>query len=306
MVDFTNLINLQLQIFILIGIGYFFTKKGIITKSSRQTLTDLVINLILPCNIICSYMIEFNLEILKACAYIFVVSILIQLACQVFSKVFYPFATEEQKKVLSYATLCSNAGFMGNPLVEGIYGPQGLLYASIFLIPQRVVMWSAGVSCFSNTKGKGVLKKVLTHPCIVATFIGLFFMLTQLEMPVFAYKTLKSISGCTTTFSIIVIGSILSEFPLSEIKNKLSFYYSFIRLIVMPLIIGIICIFCKLPPLVTAVATVLVGMPAGTTTAILAEKYKGDSKLAVQLVFLSTLLSLLTIPLICVVLEMVL
>ncbi len=306
MVDFNNLITLQLEIFILMLIGYFLTKIGMITKSSRQTLNDLVINLILPCNIIHSYMIEFNMDILKSCAAILAISILIQLGCHLFSHRFYPFASKEQMKVLSYATLCSNAGFMGNPLIEGIYGSMGLLYASIFLIPQRIVMWSAGVSCFTDTKGKDVFKRVITHPCIIATIIGLFLMLTQIPLPTFLDNTIDAISGCTTTFSIIVIGSILSDFPFREVVNKLSVYYSFIRLLVVPAIVGIICVLCKVPALVTAVATVLVGMPAGTTTAILAEKYHSDSKLAVQLVFLSTALSLFTIPVICLVLEMVL
>ena len=92
----------------------------------------------------------------------------IQLACWGLGKLLYRFAPEPRRKVLQYATLCSNAGFMGNPIVEGIYGAQGLLYASVYLIPLRFFMWSAGLSCFTHTTARETLKKLALHPCIIA------------------------------------------------------------------------------------------------------------------------------------------
>ena len=195
---------------------------------------------------------------------------------------------------------------MGNPVVQEIYGDQGLLLASIFLIPQRIVMWSAGISCFTNEKGKNALKKVMTHPCIIAVFIGVLIMITQLSFPQFVVKTIDVLSQCTTALSMLVIGSILSEINIKSVISKLSLYYSFIRLVFIPLLVLISCIIFKVPYLVTAVSVVLAGMPAGTTTAILAEKYNGDSKLAVRLVFISTLLSLFTIPMLCLLVNTVL
>ena len=108
-----------------------------------------------------------------------------------------------------------------------------------------------------------------------------------------------------TIMGLIVIGGILAEIKIRDVINRLTLYYSFIRLILIPLLVLFSCAIVNLPPLVTAVATVLAGMPAGSTTAILAEKYDGDSNLAVEIVFLSTALSLLTIPLLCLVINMV-
>ena len=120
---------------------------------------------------------------------------------------------------------------MGNPVVQEIYGDQGLLLASIFLIPQRIVMWSAGVKCFTNEKGKNAIKKVITHPCILAVFIGMFLMISQIQLPEFATKTIDVLSQCTTALSMIVIGGILSEISIKSVVSKLSLYYCFIRLI---------------------------------------------------------------------------
>lgn len=305
MVDFNNLINLQVEIFILMIIGYLLRKVNIISKENRKSFTDLVIYIVLPANIIYSFMIEMNEEIIKSGLAILIVSIIIQLACQIFGKYFFIKCNKDEQSVLQYGTICSNAGFMGSPLIQGIYGLDGLLFASIYLIPQRIVMWSGGVACFTSAKGKDVIKKVITHPCIIAVFIGLIIMISQVQLPACLTISIKALSNCTMALSMIVIGGILAEINVKEVFNRLTFYYSFIRLIFIPLIVFGFCVMVKVPPLVSAVATVLAGMPAGSTTAILAEKYDGNSKLAVEIVFLSTALSLITIPVICLIINMV-
>lgn len=304
-VDFNNLMDLQIEIFILMIIGYILRKTNIISKENRKSLTDLVIYIILPANIIYSFMIKMDETIIKSGFTILIVSIVIQLGCQVFGKYFFIKAAPRQQSVLQYGTICSNAGFMGSPLIQGLYGLDGLLFASIYLIPQRIVMWSGGVACFTSAKGKEVVKKVITHPCIIAVFIGLIIMIGQIKLPNCINISIKSLSGCTMSLSMIVIGGILAEIRFKDVISKMTIYYSFIRLILIPLLVLFGCVIVKLPVLVTAVATVLAGMPAGSTTAILAEKYNGDSKLAVEIVFLSTALSLITIPLLCLIINMV-
>lgn len=303
MIEYSNLFNMQIMIFILTAAGYILRKLNIISSDCRAGLTNLVIDLVLPCNIIYSFMINFSKDVLKSGLVILVISIVIQIVCYFLGYVLYGKTTEEERKVLKYGTICSNAGFLGNPLVEGIYGSMGLLYASIYLIPQRICMWSAGVSCFTDSKGKNVVKKVLTHPCIVAVMIGLIIMIFQIRLPGFAVSSIKTISGCTTTLSMIVIGGILAEIELKTVVSRLNIYYCIIRLVIIPAAVLAVCALLKINPLVTAVSTVLAGMPAGSTTAILAAKYECDEKFAVKIVFLSTVLSLITIPVLCVLVE---
>lgn len=305
MVDFNNLIDLQFEIFILMIIGYILRKTNIISKEHRKSLTDLVIYVVLPANIVYSFMIKMDHQIIKNGLAILIVSVIIQLACQFLGKYFFIKTTKRQQSVLQYGTICSNAGFMGSPLIQGLYGLDGLLFASIYLIPQRIVMWSGGVACFTSAKGKDVIKKVITHPCIIAVFIGLIIMIGQIQLPRFLNVSIQALSNCTMALSMIVIGGILGEIRIKDVISKLTVYYSFIRLILIPMLVLAGCALAGLPPLVIAVSTVLAGMPAGSTTAILAEKYAGDAKLAVEIVFLSTALSLFTIPLLCLVINMI-
>lgn len=298
-----SVIDLQITIFLLMSAGYIMTKMKILTPESKKPLTDLVIDFILPCNIIVSFMIEMNRDIFISCFAILCASIVIQLFSTFAGRFLYPVRDKGKLAVLKYATICSNAGFIGNPVVEGLYGAQGLLYASIYLIPQRIVMWSAGIACFTPAKGRDVIKKVITHPCIIAVFIGFAVMLMPFSLPAGAVMALNTASNCTTGLSMIIIGHILAGIDIKTVISRLNIYYCVIRLIVLPLIVLAGCLLFSLDPLVTSVCVVLSGMPAGATTAILAAKYDGDEEFAAKIVFLSTLLSLITIPMLCVIME---
>lgn len=299
----SSLINLQGMLFLLVAAGVILRKMGILPDSAKQVLTDLVIDLILPCNIISSFLIEFNLDILKGFAVILLIATLIQFGCLIIANTFYNKEPDRRKKVLQYGTVCSNAGFMGNPIAEGVYGAEGLMYASIFLVPQRIVMWSAGVSYFTESPDrKTVVKKVLTHPCIVAVYIGLFFMITQISMPVFLENTIRNVGGCTTAVSMILIGTILAEVKAGSILDKGIMKYTLIRLFFIPFLVFICCRLFPVRPMISGVSVLLTGMPAGSTTAILAAKYDGDYIFATKCVVVTTLLSLVTIPLWCMIL----
>ena len=166
--EMSGLLNLQGEMFLLLVAGAVMRRKGILPASAKDILTDLVLYLVLPCNIIHSFRMEFDLKILGSVLAVIVVAVMIQVLCMVLSRILYNKEEPGRKKVFQYATLVSNAGFMGNPIAEGVFGAQGLMYASIYLVPQRIVMWSAGIACFTESSSlKEVAKKVATHPCIV-------------------------------------------------------------------------------------------------------------------------------------------
>jgi len=300
MIDLSNLLNLQITIFCLMAAGFVLTKTQILSADARKPLSNLLINFILPCNMITSFLMEFNHKILMDCLVILIVSICIQVFAVLTSKYFYPKTTDSKLPVLRYGTIASNAGFMGNPIAQGLYGDQELLYASIYLIPMRTVMWSFGVACFTGTKGKGVVKKILTHPCIIAVFIGLFLMITQIQLPKGIEQTLRYAGNANTALSMILIGNILAEVHASEILDTKAWWYCTVRLAIIPIIVLMICNFAGIDEMVKQVSVVLSGMPAAATTAILAAKYDGDTHFAAKIVFISTLLSMLSVPLLCI------
>lgn len=300
MVDMGTLSTLLITIFLLVMAGYIMTKIGVLPKSARGPLSDLVIDFILPCNIITSFMLEFNQEILKSCLSILIVAICLEIFTILVGGRLYSRKNEGEHTVLKYSTIVSNAGFLGSPIAQGLYGEIGLLYSSVYLVPVRIFMWSAGMACFAGTKGKGVIKKVLTHPCIIAVAIGMVLMIGQIQLPASIEKTLRSAGSCNTALCMLVIGNILAEIPIRDVFSRKTFWFCAVRLLIIPMIVYASCRLAGVDQIVTGVATVLAGMPAPATSAILAAKYNGDEHFAVKIVFLSTVLSMVTIPLLCV------
>ncbi len=296
MQQFQNLLNSQFQIFIFTLIGFLCSKLALINKEQRKGLNNLIIYIILPANIVNSFFIKLTPTLLISCISILFVSIGIQIFCLFISSILYIKMSKQKRCILEYATICSNAGFLGNPLVDSIYGSQGLLYASIYLIPQRIIMWSAGISRFTSTTSKEVLKKVLTHPCIIAVEIGMLIMILQFQFPVCVELSIKSLSSCITPLSMFVIGGILADTDYRSFFDKTTILFTILRLILIPFVVFICCYFLQLDSLVICVATILSGMPAGTTTALLASQYNGDEEFAAKCIFTSTIFSLLTIP----------
>ena len=295
--ELQGLLDLQLMMFVLMSVGYVLRKNGTVTKEGRSVLTDLIINVILPCNIITAFCIDFDRKILISGMQVLVISVVLQLFCTFLAAFAYRKVDKKKRMVLQYATVCSNAGFLGNPIAEGLYGFMGLLYASIYLIPQRIVMWSAGVSYFTESPSKrDVIKKVLKHPCIIAVEIGIIMMLTGFRFPEFLQRSVKSLGGCTTAITMLFIGTVLADAGLHNLLSRMTVLFSVVRLILIPFAVAAGCYLFHVGGTAAGLSVVLAAMPAGSTTAILAAKYHGDEVFATQCVVITTVLSMIILP----------
>ena len=290
MPEFSTMLDLQAQMMLLLAIGVFLAKKKLITDQGRACLTDLLLFIILPANIIQSFRIEFNAEIFRSTRDILILSILLQVL---------------------YGVVCAVC-YNRYPLAEGLFGGVGLLLASFYMIPQRIVMWSVGVSYFMQDAAPAtpeekkkhrlaVLRKTITHPCIASVFVGMVIMLTQWQLPTFLGKAVQCTSSCNMTMSMFLIGAIIGSRNLHPLLDKDVIIYCIIRLFLMPLVVLVGCRAAHVGQLATGVAVVLAGMPMGGTTPILAEKYGADSTFASKCTAISTVLSLITTPLWCLV-----
>ena len=298
--SFSGLFQTQGMLFLTMLIGYIFGKKGLADDNGKSLLTDLVLFVTLPASILKSFQIEFNHQILIACMTIAIAGVVIQIGSYVLGMFLYKHYGESRKKVLQYATICSNAGILGNPIAEGIFGQMGMMYASIYVIPQRIFMWSVGLTYFTEAPDKKTLcKKVATHPCILSVLIGFLLMVTQIRLPEVLNVTIKTVAGANTFLAMALVGLILSKVKLTELVERDTIYYAFIRLVFVPLLVYIGCRLASVDDLVTGVSVVLAAMPAASVTAVMASKYKKDEAFATKCVVFTTLLSLVTVPVWC-------
>lgn len=302
MPDITPPLSLIGKLFILMAIGFMLRKREIIPEEGTKLLTDLIICLILPCNIICSFLTELGEDAFSQTVEIFILSVVIQAVCYFFGKFLYRRCEKKHQTVLQYATVCSNSGILGTPIAEGIFGSEGAVFAAVYLIPVRVVMWTLGLSLFTKKKSGFSLKKVISHPCVVAALIGLFLMLTGLTPPRPITETMRAIGNCNTAISMILIGSIMAGMDIHLLTHRDTWYYSVIRLVVLPLFLLLACNLVQSTTLIRNISVVLTAMPAGSTTAMLALKYDSDAEFASACITVTTLLSLAVVPIWCAVL----
>ena len=299
------MLRLQFIIFALIGIGFFVKKKGMVSREGQKNITDLVINVILPCNIVTSFVQELPESALRECATIFLISVGAEVLYMLYSEFAYRNVEENKKKCLTYGTLVSNAGFLGNPVAEGVYGPMGLMLASVYLIPVRVIMWSKGIAIFSGESDRrGTIKKVITHPCVIACMTGIVIMLAEIFanisiVPAWILSLLQTVGRCNTALSMMVIGMILSDIDLQQLLDRAVLRYTVDRLLILPGLLGLILLVLQRCGLVYGlsprVSVLLAAMPAPATTSMLASKYDCAPDFATKMVIASTICSIPTI-----------
>ena len=203
---YETMANLMGMMFLLIMTGFMLRKFGLITDAGKKCITDVLLYAILPCNIIKAFTADLGSDRWREFAVLLVVAVAVQVLALIICHFCYNRMNAGEKAVYQYATVCSNSGFLGNPVAESVFGSMGLLYASVFLIPQRVVMWTAGVSYFTReTDKRKAYKKILIHPSMIATYIGFIILIFHLTIPTPIYKAVVSLSNCTTAMTMMYV-----------------------------------------------------------------------------------------------------
>ena len=297
-----DIFSLQGTLFAMMLIGAWMKKRGIIDDNGKKCLTDLCVNMVSPCNIFKSCLIEFNMGIFKSCAMLLLSAVILQVLCLTLNKFIFNRYQPQQRKVLQYCTIVPMSGFLGNPIAEGIYDELGVLYTSIFLIPMRVVMWSVGTTYFvadAEVDRKKVLKNVMTHPCLVAIYLGLICMVTQIQLPSVVTETVRYIGSCNSALTMFIVGTILADVKLTTIVNRDTLIFSVFRLAILPAVALGVGRVLGLDSVSLGVSVLMTGMPAGATAAIFAARYGSDAPFATKCVVMTTLVSMLTLPMWC-------
>lgn len=293
-----DLLALQSELVLMMCVGFVLRKKGILTDDARSSLSEIAFTLLIPCSTIKSYLNSTGLSVLQSCWRLLLVAVLMQSLCVALNHVLYQKQPESHRHLLQYMTLCSNSGFLGVAVSGSLYGDLGLLYNSVYIVPQRIFMWTVGMGYFQEkASGRKTLKKAFLHPCLVGMYIGLALMIFQIQMPGPVVKTVTAFGNCVTPVAMLITGAVLTDIDFKTFLNKESLYFSVIRLVLLPLIAFLICTLLSLNSTAKNIATLMAGMPAATITVLFTAKYGGNAKLATKCVVLTTFLSTFTIPL---------
>lgn len=296
MESFLRMLNAQMILLVYLAVGMYCVKVGLIDRDSKEKLVDIILRITLPCMIFNSFNKPLTPEVMKQTALILVVAVSISILSFLLGKVIYNKYPQKKKSILQYCTLVNNSGFLGMPMVSAVYGSEGLFAASIFIIPNRIFMWTAGLAMFTTADFRTKCKNILLNPCIVTVFLGIARRMTGFPVPEFLDTAIANTGAVTTPLSMMVIGTMLIGVPWKKLLEPSIFRLAFVRLIALPLVALFILNLIDAQPLLAGVSLILTGMPAGSTSALLAAKYGADEDYASRCIVTTTIMSLATIP----------
>jgi predicted permease len=209
------------------------------------------------------------------------------------------FAKEEHRGLFSFMTIFGNVGFMGFPVIASIFGSEAVFYASMFNIPFGFLAYSMGIYLITGgtEKGKFDFKLLLLQPPLIATFLSVIILYTKVHIPVPIADAVSMLGDMIIPLAMIIIGGSLGDMKLKDVFSGWRGYmFSFIKLILVPIIVwSILRLFVK-DQEILGIATVIAGMPVATIATMFSIEYGGNEKLSAKMQFVSTILSVVSIP----------
>ncbi|MBP5280652.1 MAG: AEC family transporter, partial [Erysipelotrichaceae bacterium] len=203
-------------------------------------------------------------------------------------------------RIGEFSAAFSNAGFIGIPLVQATFGSHAVFYISMMVVLVNFLQWTYGVFTITDDKSYIDLRKVIRNPIVIAVFIGLVIYFSGIRMPALVDNVFDIISAINTPLAMMASGVYLAQSELLDMLKKKDVYLvCFVRLIIIPMVIMAVFTFLPLGSEQIKLAILLAAScPVGSNVAIFAQQYNKDYRKAIEYVCVSTILSILTLPLI--------
>lgn len=289
------IVNQMGIMFLLIFFGYFLMKKKILTNEGTQQIANMLTKFITPIILINAFTQDFESNQIGLLLMTMVVSFVLLLSRALLNH----FLLNKEQRIDKFAAVFSNSNFMGIPLVMSVLGYEGVFFMTGYMVVSVSFQWTYGVYTVTGDKRRVQLKNALLNPAFIGLYIGLFFYLTQIQLPSVIGETFSSLASLNTPLAMILLGSYVANSKLSEIfTSKAAYWSAALRLLIYPLVGTAILWFLPIDNyLVLMVLTIASATPSAVNTALFSQIYGGDYLYGARIVVLATLLSIITLPL---------
>lgn len=297
--DIQALFEKMVVLFTILFAGFFCGKAGIMDVESNKSLSRLVANLTNPMLVLASVMTDERLlspaevlqvTLLAAGGYAFLIA----------SSLLLPRLLHlgpRERGPYRFFYIFSNIGFMGYPLVRAMFGEGAMFHLTIFVLFFQLVCWSYGAQTISGEGRFRLSWRILKTPCVLSALLAYAIYLSGVHIPRIVADVVKTTGEITSPLAMLILGCALSQCSLRDVFGRPKLYLlALIKLIVVPLAaVFVLRTFIK-DPLLLSLTTVVLAMPAATNATILTYQNHGDDRLAASGVFLTTLLSVASVP----------
>lgn len=282
--------------FILMAIGFYFFKAKVLTEKGSAELGAILLRLVIPVVIINSFWVEKTSEQTK----LILESSLVSIVAMTISVGIGAILFGKKDGVACFSTAFSNAGFIGIPLVQAVLGQEAVSYISVMIVIINIFQFTFGIYVITGDKSVMNIKAVLTKPANFAVFVGLFLYFFEIPKPEMVTTLFTTITNLNTPLAMFISGSQLAQTDIvAMLLRKRNWILSIIRLVLVPSVILVAFKFLPIGSIDLKLAIFIAAAgPAGMNGAIFAQQFHKNYTEAVEQVCLSTLLCLITLPII--------
>ena len=294
--DIMVVFQTMLKLFLLLVLGFVLFKCHIFDEYTNKKISALIVNVASPMLIISSIAgVEGND---KSIVFLMIgAGILMYIGFIILGKIInriFPFPKKDWP-VYECMVVFANTGFMGYPVLLDVFGQEAVFYASLIHMAFNFFVYTYEILCLTksdDSEFKLNFKQLLT-PGIVLIFIGILIYLFDMQLPSVLMDTINSIGSLTAPLSMMMIGSSLAVYPIKD-----SFVFAFVRLIIVPFMTMIVCRLLHINPYYANITIITNAMPVGSMVLMLATQYNANVKIVTKNIVVSTLLSVITIPIV--------
>ena len=279
---------------LLMAVGILLSRKGFLSPQGTKDLGAILLRIIIPCVIVKSYITTYSRERLLELA----LSAGLALVAFILAMGIAYLVYGKRRRIENFAAAFCNAGFIGIPLAQAVIGDEGVFYMAASVALLNLFQWTYGVYIMTDRRDSISAKTIAKNPVVIAIVIGIALFLSRLPVPGIVTSTLGYIAGMNAPVAMILMGTYMAKLPWRKLLDKRAYGCVLLRLVVIPAVV--LAVFWALPITnqnVALAAYLAAATPVGANICVFAQQYDCDYEFSVVTVCLSTVLSIVTVPL---------
>lgn len=300
--DIMVVFQTMLKLFLLLILGFVLFKCHIFDEYTNKKISALIVNVASPMLIISSIAGVEGSN--KSIVFLMIsAGILMYIGFIILGKIInriFPFPKKDWP-VYECMVVFANTGFMGYPVLLDVFGQEAVFYASLIHMAFNFFVYTYAIMCLTkgdDSEFKLNFKQLLT-PGIILIFVGIFIYLFDIQLPSVLMDTINSVGSLTAPLSMMMIGSSLAVYPIKDsFTDWRSYVFAFVRLMIVPFVTMLICRLIHIDPYYANITIITNAMPVGSMVLMLATQYNANVKIVTRNIVVSTLLSVITIPIV--------
>lgn len=289
------------KMFLLILVGVLCYKVKILDTNKSKTLSDILLKIVTPALIFSSFQTDFEFDLVKGFLISIVLTAVSLSLAVILAHIFVPKKQGYDNRVERFASMFNNCGFMGIPLAYGIFGSEGVFYIVGYNLLFDLIVFSIGESYMKGQKATGVVGvlKQMVNPATIASIVGVLCFVLQIRVPAIIEEPIEMVADMNTPLAMMAAGVSVARSDFKKLfKNVRLFYVSAVRLLIIPIAYTLLLKFFPIPDTVYMTCVLAAACPAGTLAVIFSVMYDRDDVYGSELFSITTILSIVTIPLV--------